>query len=157
MGSNSPHELLERMLRAGSVPLAVEQGWKGSRKLHSLIASGEGSEQLSIRVLGGRARGGFGFGLTDERGVPTVQDIQRGGLAAAAGLRPGDIVRRVNGGELLFTCESAVQALRALSGTEVTLSVLRPLEDAASSSSLKSACRWSNDALLLNAGEQARL
>jgi len=112
---------LERILREGDVTRALGLGWGGTFKLHRLVKAGVGGRA----VLLSKSWGNLGLDLTDELGVATVRSIRRDGAAAASGqVRPGDVVRSVDG-QVYFTCEAVVEALRSHRRGDLTLGILR--------------------------------
>ena len=112
---------LERILREGDVTRALGLGWGGTFKLYRLVNSGEGGRDVCLS----KSWGNLGLDLTDELGVATVRSVRRDGAAAASGqVRPGDVVRSVDG-QVYFTCEAVVEALRSRSRGHLTLGIVR--------------------------------
>lgn len=79
-------------------------------------------ERTQGRFLG---TGGIGAELGVHELGALVGRVFRGGPAERAGIKPGDIITKVNG-ESIVDVEAAVGKIRGEEGTQVTLEVLRP-------------------------------
>lgn len=87
-------------------------------------------DQRATQVASGDLEGRFsGVGITVQMstdGKLTIMSVMPGHPAEKAGLRPGDVITKIDGRDVANMAQGqAVQAVRGASGTEVRLTVLR--------------------------------
>lgn len=110
-------------MQRGLVLRARELGWWGHEESYLLVRDG-GSTALRIVLRKKRPDADLGFELSDELGIAVVKKVWPSSVAGTEGqLREGDVIRGVDG-ELRWTCEAVVQAIRQARG-QVTLMVAR--------------------------------
>tara|TARA_B110001452_G_scaffold198832_1_gene168793 strand:+ start:726 stop:1823 length:1098 start_codon:yes stop_codon:yes gene_type:complete len=116
-------DTMEGCLQRGLVLRARELGWWGHEESYLLVRDG-GSTALRVVLRKKRPDADLGFELSDELGIAVVKKVWPSSVAGTEGqLREGDVIRGVDG-ELRWTCEAVVRAIRQARG-QVTLMVAR--------------------------------
>lgn len=116
-------DTMEGCLQRGLVLRARELGWWGHEESYLLVRDG-GSTALRVVLRKKRPDADLGFELSDELGIAVVRKVWPSSVAGTEGqLREGDVIRGVDG-ELRWTCEAVVQAIRQARG-QVALMVAR--------------------------------
>lgn len=108
---------------------AAINGMLASLDPHSSYMGPESWKAMQIQTRG--EYGGLGLEVTQENGVVKVVSPFDGTPAARAGITSGDYITQIDGNPVLgLTLNEAVEKMRGPVGAPITITVVRPIEDA---------------------------
>jgi len=114
-------------LHGVDVRMQILEGMTRALDRYSRVLEGERLQRFDTRLEGTLV--GIGATLRQDQGSLVVQDLVPEGPAARGGLRPGDVITRIDGVNTLnMPLEEATRRVRGEAGSKVVLSIRRGKE-----------------------------